>query len=354
MELLKKVRDRIDWLDSQIAFLLNERMRAADQVGKIKQTDERLVHDPSRETEVLQQVETIVQHPILKADIARVYETIFRESKISQQFYRVPTCPFRRVGIVGIGLIGGSICKGLKTKDPSIEISALMHPSIDVREAKEGHWIDRVCETLEEFVCDVDIVLLSSPISTIVPHAEEIAKAVALDKKLIVADVASVKRMIVSAFEHLTCPNVEFVGTHPLSGKETSGFVSSQPTLFVGNPWVVVPHRHNTADCLEKIHSLIAFLGSNPVRLEPEVHDRWVALISHLPMVLSKGYFDFVNSIDPDSTTIAGPGFKSFCRLAHDNPQLREEILTWNQEFITEYLDQWVVQLQTMIEEIRR
>ncbi len=99
---LKKLRDRIDWLDAQIASLLDERMGAADQVGKIKRTIQKDIADQSREMRILNQVETIIQHPTLKANISNIYREIMQESRTAQQFFQHLSQPFRRIGIIGM------------------------------------------------------------------------------------------------------------------------------------------------------------------------------------------------------------------------------------------------------------
>src|ERR1700722_2502057 len=101
MSEIKKLRDRIDWLDTQIASLLNERMKAADQIGRVKQANHQEVTDHSREKFVLDNVETIVQHPTLKANISNIYKEIMQESRTAQQFFQHLSLPFRRIGILG-------------------------------------------------------------------------------------------------------------------------------------------------------------------------------------------------------------------------------------------------------------
>lgn len=342
MDELKKLRDRIDWLDTQIASLLNERMRAADQVGKIKRIIQQDVADQSRERSVLNQVETIIQHPILKANISNIYREIMQESRIAQQFFQHLSQPFRRIGIIGLGLIGGSICKGIKTKDSSIEIGTLMRESEDDALAKTGGWVDHVYATMGDLVQNSELIILASPISTIIPLAEEIKLYSVHVEKLIVIDMASVKGEIVATFEKLSGENIEYISTHPMAGKENGGFANSQATLFVNRPWIVVPHKKNSSIGKESIKEWIHFLGSKPICLESHVHDQRAALISHLPSILSKSYLDFVNSIDPESVSISGPGFQTFTRLAHDNQEMRGEIAAYNEQVIQDYLDQWL------------
>lgn len=342
MNKLKKLRDRIDWLDAQIASLLNERMQAADQVGKIKRIIQQDVADLSREMSVLNQVEAIIQHPTLKANISNIYREIMQESRTAQEFFRHLSQPFRRIGIIGMGLMGGSICKGMKTKDASIQIGTLMCESEDHSLAKTGGWVDQVYSTIGDLIQNSELIILATPISTIIPLAEEIKLNSVRLEKIIVIDIASVKEGIVATFEKLSCKNIEYISTHPMAGKVDKGFTNSQATLFVNRPWIVVPHKENSSSGIESIKELFLFLGAKPICLEAKVHDQQAALISHLPSVLSKSYFDFVNSIDPESLIIAGPGFQTFTRLAHDNHEMREEIAKCNHQAIHDYLDQWL------------
>jgi len=345
MDKLKKLRDRIDWLDSQIATLLDERMRAADQIGKIKRTCHHHVTDLLREDSVLNQVESIIRHPILKANISNIYGEIMQESRTAQNFFRYPNQPFRRIGIIGVGLMGGSICKGIKTKDSSIQIGALTHASEDDFLAQQGGWIDQTYSTIEDLIQNSDLIIFASPISTIIPLAEEIK--LKTTSRLIVIDIASVKEEIVEAFEKLSCENMEYISTHPMAGKEKRGFVNSQATLFANRPWIIVPHKKNSSSGIESIKELIRFLGSEPICLEAKVHDQQAALVSHLPSILAKSYFDFVRSMDPESLKIAGPGFQAFTRLANDNNEMREEISKSNQH-IQGFLKKWLKYLEKL------
>lgn len=345
MDKLKKLRERIDWLDTQIASLLDERMRAADQVGKIKRSIQQEVNDPSREQRVLNQVEMIVQHPILKANISNIYREIMQEARSAQLFFQHRSQPFRRIGIIGLGLIGGSICKGLKMKDATLEIGTLTHPSEDESLAREGGWIDHIYPTLTTLLHNSELIILASPLSTISGLAEKIKMDAQEIENLVIIDVASTKGEITELFEKLTCEKIEYISTHPMGGKERGGFVNSQATLFINRPWIVVPHQKNSPKGLKSIHDLILFLGATPLSLEANTHDTQVALVSHLPSILAKLYFDFVSSIEPESLKIAGPGFQSFTRLAHDNPEMRAEITIHNQQAIQDYLAKWLTHL---------
>jgi len=237
---------------------------------------------------------------------------------------------FQKVGIIGLGLIGGSIAKALKAK--GYYVATVKSKSPDVAKARKV--IDRVFPTLNALIQEVDLLVLATPLSTIIPIAREIAS----DRRLLVIDVGSVKGEIVREFERLTKGSVEFLSTHPMAGNEKSGFAASDPKLLEDAPWIIVPHAKNKT----KIASWIRMLGAKPLTMEADEHDRKTALVSHLPALISKTLWDFVQAKEPSSVKIAGPGFRSMTRLAHGNQQLMNEIEKANQIQIERLWKEWL------------
>ncbi|MCE5317890.1 MAG: prephenate dehydrogenase/arogenate dehydrogenase family protein [Parachlamydia sp.] len=343
MHSIDTLRLLLDDIDLQIATLLNARIEVVKQIGLIKKKEHLGIVDVNREQQVIEHVKSAIQHPVLKEKIGEIYQLIIQDSRIHQQFYQFTDFPFRRVGFIGFGLIGGSICKAIRTKLPKVQINALHFESEDQSKAMSEGWIDKICETTQELALSSDLILLAAPISTMIPYAKELSE-VALDAAhpLVVADVASVKDDIVSLFEKLSNSMIEFVGTHPMAGREIGGFSNSAATLFVEAPWILVPHSANTDANLKKIEQLIQFCGSNPCFLDKLQHDRRVALVSHLPAYLARCFLKFVQKDSLQAMESAGPGFHSFTRLAHDNPAMHQEILQKNRPNIAHYLQQWM------------
>ncbi|MBS0625900.1 MAG: prephenate dehydrogenase [Verrucomicrobia bacterium] len=222
---------------------------------------------------------------------------------------------FRKIGILGLGLIGGSILKGLEGK----------------KEVIDG---DDILDRLDE----IDALILAVPISAIL----EIGAKIKTKHPLVVFDVGSVKEVIAERFEEWTQGNLEFVATHPMAGKEMSGFANSEASLFQGATWVVTPHKKNTEKALKAVEEIATLLGAHPKRLDAKTHDQQVALISHMPYLLSKALLEFVTHEDPKSLEIAGPGFKSMTRLAKDNPALHAEIKVYNGDNIEVSLKKFI------------
>jgi len=225
-----------------------------------------------------------------------------------------------KIGIIGSGLMGGSLYK-------RIEGAVLLG----------DNWIDRIEE--------VDFVILAVPIFAILEIAEKIAQH-PMKKPLLVLDIGSVKELITKQFETLTNGHLEFVATHPMAGKEKSGYEHSDPAIFEGAVWVITPHLRNSEAALQTAEELIRQLGAEPMRMDAKEHDRRAALISQLPFLISKALLDFV---DPESLAMAGPGFKSMVRLASDNLEMRKEIGRYNRENIDHFLKGYVDSLKSLI-----
>lgn len=235
------------------------------------------------------------------------------------------------LGIIGLGLMGGSIAKAVHARAPHIEIVALLSGA-------EG--LVRPVETLQELVESVDLLILAPPLSSIIEWAERIAQ-LKISRPLLVVDVGSVKSAIYTAFERLSTPELQFLPTHPMAGSERSGFEASRPDLFEGAAWVLTPHAKIERSSLEKMEHFIALLGAKRLYRTPQEHDRQAALISHLPYLIARDFLQFVQKEAPEALEMAGPGFRSFTRLAHSNPQMREEIAAYNGEWIAHSLEAW-------------
>ncbi len=232
-----------------------------------------------------------------------------------------------KIGIIGSGLMGGSLQKGIANGIAKGIDGVLL----------EGDWIEKIEE--------IDILILATPITAILEIAEKIAKRRAR-KKLLVLDIGSVKKRITETFEKLTDGFVKFLGSHPMAGTEKSGYENSDPKIFQGAVWVITPHNKNTEGSMTVAEELIRSLGAKPMRMDAAEHDRRAAIISQLPYLISKTLFDFV---DPESLAMAGPGFKSMIRLAADNLEMRRELGRYNRENIAHCLKQYIDSLTNLL-----
>jgi prephenate dehydrogenase len=167
-----------------------------------------------------------------------------------------------------------------------------------------------------------------------------------------VTDVASTKAAITARAVELELP---FVGGHPMAGRETTGFGASDPDLFVDRPWVIVPvgvatHRH-----VVQTTAMAWATGARPIQLEADAHDRAVAAISHLPLVLSAALVESVTGgADwPAARPLAASGWAGMTRLAQGDPTMGAGILATNAVAVAErlrearaVLDTWIAALE--------
>lgn len=343
MDRLKQLREDLDVINDDIVRLLDKRMKIADEIAAYKDCHQLPLNDMERELSILKHVAQEVHHPILKEKIQDIFLMIMDCAKKGRLYAQNTHFPFARVGIIGLGLIGGSIAKMLKSKKSQLRIATLKTYLENHQDAIQLGVIDMEYDSLEELMQNVDLLILTTPISTIIPLSELIAsKHACLQHSLVVMDAASVKGKIVDAFEKLSVDNLEFVSTHPMAGSEKSGFENSRPFLFLEAPWIITPHAKNKKETLARIGECIQFLGGTAKHLSGEAHDFKAALISHLPGIISKAIKDFVAECDPDSLSLAGPGFKSVTRLAESNAQLRSEICQFNKGQIRQSIKKWV------------
>lgn len=341
MENLKTLRQHLDEIDSQIVNLLNKRMETADEIAKWKIEHRDPIVDKPREEEVLDKANKLVNHPVLKDFIAEIFHLIMKCAKISRSLQEHETAPFQKIGLIGLGLMGGSIAKALKLKNQNIELSTLESDTYNSLDAIKSGLIDKEYSSLKDLLENSELVILCTPISTIIPLAKHIA-SLSLSHKLLIMDIASVKGEITNTFENLSNANLEYLSTHPMTGSENTGFNNSLATLFVNAPWIIVPHGKNSQEGLSQISAFVEFIGGAPITLDAKTHDIQTALISHIPGQISNDILNFVKQKDSSSLKIAGPGFKSMTRLAHSNPVLRSEIASYNKMNIEKYLTEWL------------
>ncbi len=238
-----------------------------------------------------------------------------------------------RIGIVGLGLIGGSIEKRLAGKYELLCVSE-----------SQGR------EYKLEDLTNVDILFLCGSQSNIIKQLTNIAQIIIRSgaegsieeayrafSRTIITDVASTKVAVSNKAQELGLKN--FIAGHPMAGTEHQGYEASFPELFQGAKWILEESSPRT-ETLEKL--IREDLGAETVVMDAETHDKSVAMTSHLPLVLSLSLADMVHNFYP-ATQVTGPGFKSMTRLAQGNANMGKEIISLNRKNIK---DAWRIYKQ--------
>lgn len=233
------------------------------------------------------------------------------------------------IGIVGLGLIGGSI--GLDLRSRGFEVFGVSSRQQTCDRAKARGVVSEASIHLS-LMSAADLVFICTPLLSIEPIVRELIPHLSIDT--IVTDVGSVKTPIVQA---VSCLWPNFVGGHPMAGTAESGIEAAVRDLFVGRPYVVTPQAQTPALAVEKVEEMARLLGASVYRCGPEEHDRAVAWISHLPIIASatlvaacdlEGDRDIVNL----AQHLASSGFRDTSRVGGGNPELGVMVAKYNRE----------------------
>lgn len=251
-----------------------------------------------------------------------------------------PGHSFADVRIVGTGLLGTSI--GLGLVELGIRVSlADLSPSALALAADYG-----AGKPASDSTGPVDLVIVATPPDV---TAEVIAQELARYPNALVVDVASVKAGIREQLRERGSDLSRYIGTHPMAGRERGGPTAARVDLFTGRPWVVCAGEENSAeDCL-RLRALILALGATPHELSPDEHDQAVAVISHLPQVVSSIMASQLIAAKPDYLELAGQGVRDVTRIAGSDPALWQQILDHNDTHVRSLLEAVRADLDALI-----
>ncbi len=240
-----------------------------------------------------------------------------------------------RIGIIALGLIGGSLLKNLS--DKGIEVVAVTQNPETITAAKR--YCMRCTSDIRE-VKNCNVVFVCTPISKTCETLDELEGIVSKD--CIVTDVASVKRLMMRKKY-----SYKFIGGHPMAGLETSGFKNSVAFLFEGARWVLTPSENATDEDVQTLKKIIKFTGAKTIITSAEEHDYAVALISHLPMLVAQGLMKNAED-DKLAMQLAASGFRDSTRLAMTDKQLAEDMLIYNRDNIEDVLAKFMKQTNAL------
>jgi len=238
--------------------------------------------------------------------------------------------PFPRIGVAGLGLIGGSIALAARSAWPAAKIVGVDRPAV-CDAARERVAIDEARTTVSDLV-DVDVIVLATPVADIIDALERIGRA---RLTAVVTDVGSTKRRIVAAARAAGVQN--FVGGHPMAGGERSGLAAARADLFLHRPWFLTPAADASASARAGVAELVRGLGAAPVAIAPDLHDRTMAYVSHVPQVLAVALMAAAGeAVGERGLAHSGRAFDEMTRLAASPPDVWESILATNADYVAE------------------
>ena len=230
---------------------------------------------------------------------------------------------FKRVAIVGTGLIGGSLGMAIRRKRLASEVVGISRSPASVARARRSGAVDHASRSLDA-IRGCDFLLLCLPVGEILRQAPRIARLVGRD--CLVCDVGSTKGEITAALEKLF-PN--FVGCHPLAGSEKRGIAHADSRLFDGSLCVITRTRRTQRTALDKATGFWKKICGRVELMTPQEHDRVLALVSHLPHAVS---YALANAVPQSLFGFAAGGFRDTTRLAGSDERLWGDIFLSNRK----------------------
>ena len=235
--------------------------------------------------------------------------------------------PFKRLAVVGLGLLGGSVAAAAKERGLANEIVGAARRPAPLERALAAGIVDSVA-TPAEAVIGADLVILGTPVGSMARVLGDLRDN--LSPGCNVTDVGSVKGAVVDQLPGLLPEGVEFVGSHPMAGSHLRGPDHARSDLFEGATCVVTPLEGQDAAAVERIESFWAAVGARVERRTPSQHDEEVAWVSHLPHLVAFAFAEALNAAPDRAGQLAGGGFRDFTRIAQSDAELWGEILSLN------------------------
>jgi prephenate dehydrogenase len=251
------------------------------------------------------------------------------------------------VTIIGLGLIGGSIGLALRQgKKPAWEIVGYSRRQETVANALSSGAIERGEADLKDAVKQADFVIIATPVLTVREIFSEIAPH--LPSGCIITDTASTKVQVMKWAEEIMPPAVDFIGGHPMAGKETYGIQAAESKLFRGCTYCLTPSEKASPKSMDTVKGMVKKLEAIPLLIDAQEHDKLVAGISHLPMLLSAALVSLTtkNHTWSKMSELAASGYYDLTRLASGNPEVNSHICLSNKEAIVNWMDKFTQELE--------
>jgi prephenate dehydrogenase len=253
---------------------------------------------------------------------------------------------FDKIGVVGLGLIGGSIALAARQLWPKALVIGVDNKDV-LETAMRMHAIDVAADDLI-VLAEADVVILAAPVKANIGLLGELDDNVR--QPAVVTDTGSTKREIVAAAGALPA-RFTFVGGHPLAGAAQGGLEHARPDLFSGRPWLLTADGATDAGsaALAKLTEFIQALGAVPRVIGVQAHDRMLAFLSHLPQLTASALMQVVgDAVGQDGLALAGRGLADTTRLASSPPDIWRDIAATNADEIGPALDTLIALLQDL------
>jgi len=254
----------------------------------------------------------------------------------------------KRVTIVGVGLIGGSISLALRRCRKSIEIVGVGRRAPSLRKAKQAAALDSTTTDLAKGVQGAQLIVVCTPVNTIVERVREIASHAS--PGTLITDAGSTKAEIVAALDKNLGPGARFIGSHPLAGDHRAGATHARADLFDGRTVVVTPTRASQASDVQQLCDFWQLLGAKTLKMTARQHDQAVAATSHLPHLVAAA---LASATPEELDELISTGWLDTTRIAAADPELWTQIFLSNRKCVLgslKRLETNITRLRTALE----
>ncbi len=252
------------------------------------------------------------------------------------------------IGVIGVGLVGGSIALGAHMAGYSVIVFDHHNAPTDTKLGAAAVWAG----TIKEVAAASNLIFVATPISAMIPITEALSSYVR--SGTILSEVASAKHLIAPELARMLSGRCKYIPTHPMAGSERSGWQAAHAELFEGAVTVVCDDFCDDRNAVTVVRNFWERLGSTTVTLDLKTHDRLVAAVSHLPHLLAAMLVTGVaESVEP-ALQVAGRGFRDLTRIASGSPALWTEILLANRAELLNHLLQFRGRIDEGIQLLQR
>ncbi|NBB78021.1 MAG: prephenate dehydrogenase/arogenate dehydrogenase family protein [Verrucomicrobia bacterium] len=232
---------------------------------------------------------------------------------------------FNQVTILGPGLLGASLALALRERNLCQRVHTWSRRAETRERAIQADWCDAVFEDAAKACTGSDLVVIATPVETIVPLLTQIAPT--LHRDTLITDVGSTKNHICHEARKV---DAHFIGSHPMAGSERTGMEHARADLFEAAACILTPAESANPEQIKRLRELWELIGMRVVTCTPEMHDEIVAHISHLPHLIASSLCNYLSIKDVTWKELAGGGLRDTTRIAAGDPALWQQILEQN------------------------
>src|SRR5699024_3174072 len=255
----------------------------------------------------------------------------------------------KKVLIIGLGLIGGSIGRAIKAKHASCFISGYDVDREQVDQAKSSGIIDEAVSSIKSYTEQADIIIIATPVTKTADIIDLLINHCPRKRNAIITDVGSTKQTIMDQAKHLT-PAVTFIGGHPLAGSEKSGVGAANGRLFEQSYYVLITNKPGDTPEMDTLKKLLDGTGAIFITMTAEEHDRITGMISHFPHMMAASLVHLLTDRNRDEgfdmRQLAAGGFRDITRIASASPQMWHDIFLENRSVLIDLMKGWQEEME--------